>query len=375
MSKTTDLAIELISRPSITPNDHGCQTLIATRLQNIGFKIETLQFGEVDNLWATHGNSAPLFVFAGHTDVVPSGPESKWQFPPFIPTIHAGNLYGRGAADMKGSIAAMTTACERFILKHPQHKGSIAFLLTSDEEGSAINGTVKVIEYLQEQNKQIDWCLVGEPSSEEKLCDTIKNGRRGSLNGQLIIHGIQGHVAYPHKADNPIHRFAPILQKLCEIEWDQGNEFFSATSLQITNINSGTGADNVIPGDLEIIFNFRYSTQVTHIQLQEQIISLLDDLNYTLTWRHSGSPFLTQPDTLVTATQKAIQTVCGYTTKLSTSGGTSDGRFIAPTGAQVIEVGPINATIHKMNEHVNIKELDKLSIIYQLILENLLVAN
>ncbi len=375
MSKTTDLAIELISRPSITPNDHGCQALISARLQNIGFKIESLKFGEVDNLWATHGNSAPLFVFAGHTDVVPSGPESKWQFPPFTPTIYNGNLYGRGAADMKGSVAAMTTACERFILKHPQHKGSIAFLLTSDEEGPAIDGTVKVIKYLQEQNKQIDWCIVGEPSSEEKLCDTIKNGRRGSLNGQLIIHGIQGHVAYPHKADNPIHRFAPILQKLCDIEWDQGNEFFPATSLQITNINAGTGADNVIPGDLEIIFNFRYSTQVTHIQLQEQIISLLDSLNYTLTWRHSGPPFLTQPDILVTATQKAIQTVCGYTTELSTSGGTSDGRFIAPTGAQVIEVGPINATIHKINEYVNIEELDKLSIIYQLILENLLVAD
>ncbi|MFK5969216.1 MAG: succinyl-diaminopimelate desuccinylase [Candidatus Marithrix sp.] len=375
MSKTTDLAIELISRPSVTPNDHGCQTLVAARLQNIGFKIESLQFGEVDNLWAIHGNSAPLFVFAGHTDVVPSGPENKWQFPPFTPTIHNGNLYGRGAADMKGSVAAMTTACERFILKHPQHKGSIAFLLTSDEEGPAIDGTVRIVKYLQEQNKQIDWCIVGEPSSEEKLCDTIKNGRRGSLNGQLIIHGIQGHVAYPHKADNPIHRFAPILQKLCDIEWDQGNEFFPATSLQITNINAGTGADNVIPGDLEIIFNFRYSTQVIHTQLQEQIISLLDNLNYTLTWRHSGPPFLTQPDTLVTATQKAIQTVCGYTTELSTSGGTSDGRFIAPTGAQVIEVGPINATIHKINEYVNIEELDKLSIIYQRILENLLVTD
>ncbi len=375
MSKTTDLAIELINRPSITPNDHGCQNLIATRLQNIGFTTESLQFGEVDNLWATHGNSAPLFVFAGHTDVVPTGPENKWQFPPFTSTIHDGYLYGRGAADMKGSVAAMTTACERFIAKYPQHKGSIAFLLTSDEEGSAIDGTVKVINYLQEQNKQIDWCVVGEPSSEEKLCDTIKNGRRGSLNGQLIIHGIQGHVAYPHKADNPIHRFAPVLQKLCEIKWDQGNNFFPATSLQITNINAGTGADNVIPGDLEIIFNFRYSTQVTHIQLQEQIVSLLDNLNYTLTWRHSGPPFLTKPNTLVTATQKAIQTVCGYETKLSTSGGTSDGRFIAPTGAQVIEVGPINATIHKINECVNIEELDKLSIVYQQILENLFVTD
>ncbi len=375
MSKTIDLAIELINRPSITPNDHGCQTLIAERLQNIGFKTEFLQFGEVDNLWATHGNATPLFVFAGHTDVVPTGPESKWQFPPFTPTIHDGHLYGRGAADMKSSIAAMVTACERFIVEYPQHKGSIAFLLTSDEEGPAVDGTVKVINHLQKQGKQIDWCVVGEPSSEEKLCDTIKNGRRGSLNGQLVIHGVQGHVAYPNKADNPIHRFAPILQKLCEIKWDQGNDFFPATSLQITNINAGTGADNVIPGDLEVIFNFRYSTQVTHIQLQEQIASLLGELDYTLTWRHSGPPFLTQPDNLVTATQQAIKTVCGYETRLSTSGGTSDGRFIAPTGAQVIEIGPINATIHKVDECVNIAELDKLSIIYQHILENLLVLN
>ncbi|MDM8566715.1 succinyl-diaminopimelate desuccinylase [Candidatus Halobeggiatoa sp. HSG11] len=370
-STTIDLAIDLISRPSITPKDYGCQTLIAERLQNIGFKIESLRFGEVDNLWATHGETAPLFVFAGHTDVVPTGPENKWQFPPFTPTINDGFLYGRGAADMKGSVAAMVTACERFIAEYPQHKGSIAFLLTSDEEGDGIDGTAKVIKHLQQQGKQIDWCLVGEPSSEEKLCDSIKNGRRGSLNGHLIIHGMQGHVAYPHKADNPIHRFAPILNKLCQIEWDQGNEFFPPTSLQITNINAGTGADNVIPGDLELIFNFRYSTQVTHIQLQERIVELLGDIKHTLSWRHSGPPFLTQPDILVTATQKAIQTVCGYKAVLSTGGGTSDGRFIAPTGAQVIEIGPNNATIHKVNECVNIEELDKLSIIYQKILENL----
>ncbi|MBE9562494.1 MAG: succinyl-diaminopimelate desuccinylase [Proteobacteria bacterium] len=370
-SKTIDLAIELISRPSVTPKDYGCQALIAERLQNIGFKIESLRFGEVDNLWATHGETAPLFVFAGHTDVVPTGPEDKWQFPPFTPTIHDGFLYGRGAADMKGSVAAMVTACERFITEYPQHKGSIGFLLTSDEEGPAVDGTVKVIKHLQEQGKQIDWCLVGEPSSEEKLCDLIKNGRRGSLNGHLIIHGMQGHVAYPHKADNPIHRLAPILNKLCQIEWDQGNEFFPPTSLQITNINAGTGADNVIPSDLELIFNFRYSTQVTHTQLQEQVVELLGDINYTLTWRHSGLPFLTQPDVLVTATQQAIQTVCGYKAILSTAGGTSDGRFIAPTGAQVIEIGPNNASIHKIDECVNIEELDKMSVIYQKILENL----
>jgi len=373
MSKTIDLAIDLLSRPSVTPTDYGCQTLIAARLQNIGFTTESLRFGEVDNLWAIHGDAAPLFVFAGHTDVVPTGPKNKWQFPPFTPTIHNGFLYGRGAADMKGSVAAMVTACERFITEYPQHKGSIAFLLTSDEEGPAIDGTVKVIQHLQNQGKKIDWCIVGEPSSEEKLCDTIKNGRRGSLNGQLIIHGVQGHVAYPNKADNPIHKAVPILTELCKINWDQGNEFFPPTSLQITNINSGTGADNVIPGDLELLFNFRYSTQFTHIQLQERIAELLANFKHTLTWRHSGPPFLTQPDTLVTATQQAIHTVCGYETVLSTGGGTSDGRFIAPTGAQVIEIGPINATIHKIDECVNIAELEKLSIVYQKILENLLI--
>ncbi|MDM8569754.1 succinyl-diaminopimelate desuccinylase [Thiotrichales bacterium HSG1] len=372
MSKTIDLAIELINRPSVTPKDCGCQELIAKNLQNIGFKVESLRFGEVENLWAVHGDAAPLFVFAGHTDVVPTGPEDKWRFPPFKSTIHDGFLYGRGAADMKGSIAAMVTACEQFVTNHPHHKGSIAFLLTSDEEGPAVDGTVKVIKYLQEQGKQIDWCLVGEPSSEEKLCDSIKNGRRGSLNANLIIHGMQGHVAYPHKADNPIHKFAPILQKLCQVEWDQGNEFFPPTSLQITNINAGTGADNVIPGDLEIIFNFRYSTQVNHLQLQERIVELLGDVDYTLDWRHSGPPFLTQPDMLVTAVQKAIQTVCGYEAVLSTSGGTSDGRFIAPTGAKVLEIGPINATIHKIDECVNIKELEQLSIIYQKILKHLM---
>lgn len=375
MPTTLELAIELISRPSLTPNDAGCQTLIAEHLQAIGFTIEHLRFGEVDNLWARHGNTTPLFVFAGHTDVVPTGAENLWQFPPFTPTLHEGKLYGRGAADMKGSIAAMITACERFIAEHPQHKGSIAFLITSDEEGAAVDGTVKVIQYLQEKEVSIDWCLVGEPSSTTHLCNEIKNGRRGSLNGLLTVHGIQGHVAYPQHADNPIHSFAPALKELCEMEWDQGNEFFPLTSFQIVNIKAGTGAENVIPADLEIIFNFRYSTQVTHLELQKKVTTLLDKhrLKYTLTWKHSGFPFITPPDKLITASQQAIFEVCGYKAKLSTGGGTSDGRFIALTGAEVIEIGPNNATIHKINEYVSVKELDDLSIIYQKLMQNLLV--
>jgi len=375
MSKTLDLAIDLISRPSVTPNDYGCQALVAERLQTIGFTIENLRFGEVNNLWARHGKTAPLFVFAGHTDVVPTGPEKLWQFPPFEPTLHEGLLYGRGAADMKGSVAAMVTAAERFITEYPEHKGSIGFLITSDEEGPAVDGTIKVIKYLQEQNEPIEWCLVGEPSSVKRLGDVVKNGRRGSLNADLTIHGIQGHVAYPQRADNPIHHFAPLLKILCETEWDQGNEFFPPTSFQISNINAGTGADNVIPGDLELLFNFRYCTEVTHTQLQEKITVLLDKhkLKYTLKWRHSGKPFLTRPNALVKATQQAIKEICGYETQLSTAGGTSDGRFIAPTGAQVIELGPINDTIHKVNECVNVDDLDSVSDIYQRILEKLLI--
>lgn len=377
MSTTLDLARELISRPSVTPNDAGCQALIAERLQAIGFTVKHLRFGEVDNLWARRGDMAPLFVFAGHTDVVPTGPEEKWQFPPFTPTLHEGLLYGRGAADMKGSVAAMVTACERFVAEHPNPQGSIALLLTSDEEGPAIDGTAKVINYLQENNQPIDWCLVGEPSSTERLGDVVKNGRRGSLNGLLTIHGVQGHVAYPQLADNPIHRFAPVLKTWCETQWDPGNDFFPPTTFQISNIKAGTGADNLIPGELEILFNFRYSSEVTHTQLQEQVTALLEQyqLNYNLTWRHSGPPFLTTPGTLVAATQKAIYEVCGYEAALSTAGGTSDGRFIAPTGAQVIEVGPNNTTIHKVNECVPVAELESLSVIYQKIMENLLVSS
>jgi succinyl-diaminopimelate desuccinylase len=376
MSTTLDIAIELISRPSLSPFDAGCQALIAERLQAIGFTSKHLRFGEVDNLWARRGAAAPLFVFAGHTDVVPTGPENHWQFPPFTPTLHQGFLYGRGAADMKSSIAAMVTACERFIAEHPQHKGSIAFLITSDEEGPAVDGTVKVINDLQAKGEKIDWCLVGEPSSTERLGDMIKNGRRGSLNGLLTIHGTQGHAAYPHIADNPIHRFAPLLKTLCETEWDQGNDFFPPTSFQITNINAGTGADNVIPGDLELLFNFRYNTEFTHTQLQEQVTALLDKqgLKYSLNWRHSGPPYLTTtPSTLITTIQQAISEVCGYQTTLSTGGGTSDGRFIAPTGAQVVEFGPVNATIHKIDECVRVEDLDTLSSIYQKILEKLLI--
>lgn len=374
MSDTVELAIELISRPSVTPNDMGCQPLIAKRLQAIGFNIESLPFAEVDNLWARRGQNEPLFVFAGHTDVVPPGPLTEWQFPPFEPTVHEDKLYGRGAADMKSSIAAMVTACERFTQNHPEHFGSIAFLLTSDEEGPSINGTVKVVEHLQARHETMTWCLVGEPTATHQIGDTVKNGRRGSLTGYLTIKGIQGHVAYPHLADNPIHRAAPLLNKLCAMQWDQGNAFFPPTTFQIADIHAGTGATNVIPSHITIIFNFRYSTEVTHLQLQQQVINLIDEyqLDYKLTWEHSGVPFLTAEGELVTATQQAIQAICGCTTELSTSGGTSDGRFIAPTGAQVLEFGPSNATIHKINEHVNIHELDLLSKSYERILEILL---
>jgi succinyl-diaminopimelate desuccinylase len=376
MSTTLELATDLISRSSLTPDDAGCQSLISERLQAIGFMVEHLNFGDTNNLWARHGPAEPLFVFAGHTDVVPTGPLEHWQFPPFTPTIHEGFLYGRGAADMKGSLAAFVTACERFVTEYPHHKGSIALLITSDEEGLAVDGTVKVIKNLQDNGVSIDWCIVGEPSSTERLCDVMKNGRRGSLGGLLTIHGVQGHVAYPNLADNPIHRFAPLLQILTAIQWDQGNDFFPPTSFQITNIHAGTGADNVIPGDLEILFNFRYSTEVTHTQLQEQITALLDKqgIKYSLVWRHSGSPFLTEKTSvLITAVSDVIYDVCGYKPELSTSGGTSDGRFIAPTGAQVIEIGPNNATIHKVNECVKVEELEALSTIYQNILERLLL--
>ncbi|MBI1421983.1 MAG: succinyl-diaminopimelate desuccinylase [Gammaproteobacteria bacterium] len=375
-SPTLQLSKDLIARASVTPADAGCQTLLAERLSKLGFRIEHLRFGEVDNLWAQRGTGEDLFVFAGHTDVVPTGPESDWSSPPFTPTLKDGMLYGRGAADMKGSIAAMVTACERFTAQHPSHKGAIGFLITSDEEGPAVDGTVKVVDWLQQHKQSIRWCLVGEPTSTNKVGDIIKNGRRGSLNGRLIVHGQQGHVAYPHLARNPIHLAAPALNELCAITWDNGNDHFPPTTFQVSNIHGGTGASNVIPGHLTIDFNFRFSTEVTDALLKERVETLLKkyQLRFDLEWSLSGQPFLTPAGELVDATQQAVQDICGYRAELSTSGGTSDGRFIAPTGAQVLELGPVNATIHKVDEHVSVADLDTLSRIYERILERLLTV-
>jgi len=373
-SDTLALAKDLISRRSVTPEDAGCQELMIARLETLGFEIERLRYDDVDNFWARRGDSAPLYAFAGHTDVVPTGPEDQWQHPPFEPTIKDGILYGRGTADMKGSLAAMITACERFVAAHPDHNGSIGFLITSDEEGPSINGTVKVIEHLEARGEKIDGCLVGEPSSTSMVGDVIKNGRRGSLGCVLTVHGIQGHVAYPHLADNPIHRVAPALAELSAENWDNGNEFFPATSFQISNINGGTGATNVIPGEVEIVFNFRYSTETTHEQLQQRAENILNKHNvkYTANWNLSGLPFLTPSGALVDAVCAAVKAVQGIDTELSTAGGTSDGRFIAPTGAQVVELGPLNATIHKIDECVAAEDLDKLSNMYERMLEELL---
>lgn len=374
MSATLELSRALIERPSVTPDDQGCQQLLAERLLAIGFEIERLRFGEVDNLWARRGSDAPLFAFAGHTDVVPPGPLTDWTSPPFETVIRDGYLYGRGAADMKSSIAAMVTACERFIAQHADHHGSIAFLITSDEEGPSINGTVKVVEALQARDEQIDWCLVGEPSSKQVTGDTIKNGRRGSLNGILDIHGRQGHVAYPQLADNPIHRAAPALAELSSLEWDAGNEFFPPTTFQISNIHAGGGTENVIPGELKLLFNLRFSTESTADSIKQRVEAILNrhELNFDLNWRLSGKPFLTPAGALVDAARDAIKQVAGIDTELSTSGGTSDGRFIAPTGAQVLELGPVNATIHQINECVNVAELATLTDIYEGILKRLL---
>ena len=374
MSTTLELAIDLISRPSVTPEDAGCQQLMMQRLAALGFSTEPMPFADVDNFWARRGGVGPVLCFAGHTDVVPSGPRQAWQSDPFKPEIRNGMLYGRGAADMKGSLAAMVTASERFVAKHPDHKGSIAFLITSDEEGPSVNGTVKVVEALEARNEKIDWCLVGEPSSTAHVGDVIKNGRRGSLGAVLSVRGIQGHVAYPHLARNPVHEAAPALTELAATEWDQGNEFFPPTTFQISNIHAGTGATNVIPGTCEITFNFRYSTETTHEALRTRVETLLDRhaLDYDIEWTLSGLPFLTPRGELVEAAQKAISAVAGINTELSTAGGTSDGRFIAPTGAQVLELGPLNATIHQVDECVGIADLDRLSSMYEQILENLL---
>jgi succinyl-diaminopimelate desuccinylase len=374
MSQTLELAIELIRRPSVTPEDAGCQLLIAERLSRLGFRAEHLRFGEVDNLWLRRGDSGPLFCFAGHTDVVPTGPETKWQYPPFSATLADGMLHGRGAADMKGSIAAFISACERFVETNPQHGGSIAFLITSDEEGPATDGTVRVIETLEARGEKIDWCLVGEPTSTAKVGDVVKNGRRGSLNGRLLVKGVQGHVAYPHLAQNPVHQAAAALAELAAIEWDRGNASFPPTSFQISNIHAGTGATNIIPGELEVVFNFRFSTEQTEAGLREKVEALLGRhaLDYELEWSLSGNPFLTEGGALLEATQEAIEAVCGYRPEVNTAGGTSDGRFIAPTGAQVLELGPLNATIHKVNECVSVADLDTLSAIYEAILGRLL---
>jgi succinyl-diaminopimelate desuccinylase len=375
LSETLELAKDLISRPSVTPEDAGCQEVLIKRLEAIGFQIERLRFEDVDNFWARRGDSAPLYTFAGHTDVVPTGPEEQWSSPPFEPTIEDGMLYGRGAADMKGSLAAMVTACERFVNEHPDHSGSIGFLITSDEEGPSINGTVKVVEHLEARGEKMDGCLVGEPSSTCTVGDVIKNGRRGSLGCVLTVHGVQGHVAYPHHAENPIHSVVPVLAELTTQEWDNGNEFFPATTFQISNISGGTGATNVIPGEIEIVFNFRYSTETTQEQLEQRVESILKthELKYTTDWILSGLPFLTPSGDLIDATCAAVKSVQGSDTELSTAGGTSDGRFIAPTGAQVVELGPLNATIHKVDECVAVDDLDKLSEMYQRVLVELLV--
>jgi succinyl-diaminopimelate desuccinylase len=375
MSETIELAKALISKASVTPEDKGCQSMMIERLEKVGFTIHSLPFGEVENFWATHGLSGPVFAFAGHTDVVPVGIESQWQTKPFEPTIIDGMLYGRGAADMKGSLASMLVATEHFVTENPNHKGTIGFLITSDEEGPAKNGTVKVVEYLQKSNQKVDYCLVGEPSSTNTLGDVIKNGRRGSLNAFLTIKGKQGHIAYPQLANNPIHLAVPALNSLCDEAWDNGNEYFPATSFQFSNIHSGAGVTNVIPGEVEVVFNFRYSTETTHEQIKTRVLEILDEhqLDYDIEWQHSGLPFLTPRGALVNACVDAIRTVNGVETELSTSGGTSDGRFISQMDTQVVELGPLNATIHQVNECVSVEDLESLTVVYRQVLQNILV--
>ena len=374
MSKTLDLTCDLIARPSVTPEDHGCQALMASRLAAVGFRTETLQFGSVTNLWARRGDAGPLLCFAGHTDVVPSGPLEEWRSDPFAPVIRDGVLYGRGAADMKSGLAAMVTAAEEFVGAHPDHRGSIAFLITSDEEGPSVDGTKRVVEVLRERRETIDWCVVGEPSSDKAVGDTIKIGRRGSLSGRLTVHGVQGHVAYPQLAENPVHTLAPALAELTSRVWDAGDEFFQPTTFQISNLNAGTGAPNVIPGELKARFNLRYSPVQTVEVLKRTVEEILTrhGVRYTLEWYVSGEPFYTPPGDLSAAAVEAARAISGAAPKLSTGGGTSDGRFIAPLGAQVIELGVTNATIHKVNECVRIEEVDLLHRMYRGVLERLL---
>lgn len=378
MSSTTlALTCELMARASVTPDDAGCQDLIAARLAPLGFRAEWMNSGPVRNLWLRRGEAAPSFVFAGHTDVVPTGPPAAWTFPPFEPTLRDGYLYGRGAADMKGSIAAFITACERFLAKAPHAAGSIALLITSDEEGPSVEGTVHVVRTLQARGEAMDWCVVGEPSSSTQLGDVIRVGRRGSLNATLRIEGVQGHVAYPRDALNPIHLFAHVAADLEAQVWDEGNEFFPATSFQFSNVHAGTGADNVIPGVLEARFNLRYCTENTRDSLEQRVHAILarHGVRYQLEWSHSGGPFLTRPGTLVDAVRAAVREHTGTEAELNTGGGTSDGRFIAPTGTQVVELGPVNATIHKIDECVRVADLDTLSRVYEQTLVNLFAAN
>ena len=374
MTDVLELTKALINRRSVTPEDAGCQDFMKAWLAESGFENETMVFEDTTNLWSRRGSDGPVFCFAGHTDVVPSGPEDAWQTPPFVATEKDGNLHGRGAADMKGSLAAMLAATRQFVADYPDHHGSIAYLITSDEEGPFINGTTRVIDTLEARNEKITWCVVGEPSSTDVVGDVVKNGRRGSLTGDLVVKGIQGHVAYPHLARNPVHQAAPALDELAQAHWDNGNDFFPPTSFQISNIHGGTGAGNVIPGELHVCFNFRFSTEVTDKQLIAKVEDILDKhgLEYEIKWTFNGQPFLTDHGDLLTATQKAIASEMDFDTVLSTAGGTSDGRFIAPTGAQVVELGPVNATIHKIDEHVRIKDLYHLERIYYRLLENLL---
>ncbi|TRX75452.1 succinyl-diaminopimelate desuccinylase [Pseudomonas mangiferae] len=375
LSPTLALACQLIERPSVTPLDAGCQALMIDRLETLGFAVERMRVEDVDNFWATHGREGPVLCFAGHTDVVPTGPVQAWQTPPFQARIdEQGMLCGRGAADMKGSLAAMLVAVERFVGEYPDHKGVIAWLITSDEEGPALHGTQAVVERLRARGERLDWCIVGEPSSTALVGDIVKNGRRGSLGGLLTVRGVQGHVAYPHLAKNPIHLAAPALAELAAEHWDDGNDFFPPTSFQVSNLNAGTGATNVIPGELQALFNFRFSTESTVDGLKARVAAILDrhGLDYQVDWTLSGLPFLTEPGELLDAVSASIRSVTGRDTLPSTSGGTSDGRFIATLGTQVVELGPVNATIHQVNERVLASDLDLLTDIYYQTLVRLL---
>jgi succinyl-diaminopimelate desuccinylase len=375
-NSTLELAKALIARRSLTPDDAGCQDILIERLEKLGFKIERMRFGDVDNFWARRGTAAPVICFAGHTDVVPTGPAEKWGSEPFTPTIRDGMLYGRGAADMKTSLAAFVTSIEEFVAAHPGHSGSIALLVTSDEEGVAVDGTEKVVLALQARNELLDYCIVGEPTCSTQLGDTLKNGRRGSLSGTLTVKGIQCHIAYPHLGKNPIHLAAPAIAELANTVWDQGNEYFPPTTWQISNIQGGTGATNVVPGTVEILFNFRFSTASTVDGLKAKVHAILDKhgLDYDLEWALSGKPYLTPKGSLVDAVAQAIKDTTGVEAELSTSGGTSDGRFIADICPQVLEIGPLNATIHKIDECVAVADIEPLKEIYRLTLVNLLVT-